>query len=91
MWDAENPQCYVPVMETPEHVQSARKAFLTENGGLLIPVIQGDYDPDWLKLQGADAPKIESGDMQQISRPLDHVALNIYTGTYVRSNGQRRL
>jgi len=84
---AENYYCSVPVMETPEHIAAARRAFRTENGGLLVPVITGAYDAAWLARQGADGPSVQDGDMKQISRPLDFVALNVYTGTFTRDNG----
>jgi beta-glucosidase len=82
---AENYHCCVPLMETPEHIAAARKAFRTGNGGLLVPVITGEYDPTWLAQQSGDAPKVEAGDMKQIARPLDLVALNVYTGSYTRA------
>ncbi|HEY3324458.1 MAG TPA: GH1 family beta-glucosidase [Planctomycetota bacterium] len=84
---AENVGCFVPAIETPENIAAARQAFRTENGALLVPVITGAYDPAWLEREGADAPKITEGDLKQISRPVDFVALNIYTGTYVRAAG----
>lgn len=85
---AENYHCCVPLMETPEHVAAARQAFRAGNGGFLVPVVTGAYDPLWLEQQGADAPKVEAGDMKQIARPLDFVALNVYTGSYTRAGGK---
>jgi len=84
---AENYRCFVPIMETPEHIAAAKKAFRTENGNLLVPVITGQYDPLWWERQGADVPEIKEGDLKQISRPLDIVALNVYTGTFARAAG----
>jgi len=84
---AENYQCFVPVAETPEAITAARRAFRVENGGMIVPVLTGAYDPDWLKNQEDAAPKFNDDDMKLISRPLDFVALNVYTGTYVRPGG----
>jgi beta-glucosidase len=82
---AENPSNYMPVMETPEHIDAARKCFLAHNGGMLVPVLTGKYDPLWFQLQHVTPPKVEAGDMEQISRPLDFVALNIYSGSFARA------
>jgi beta-glucosidase len=84
---AENPSNFVPLLETPEHIEAARRAFHAENGGMLIPVLTGKYDPVFLSVAGADAPQIKDGDLEQISRPLDLVALNIYSGCFVRPGG----
>ena len=83
---AENYRCYVPVMETVEHIAAAKKSFRVENGGMLVPILSGAYEPAWLAKQGEDVPIISDGDMAQISRPLDFLALNVYTGTFTRSH-----
>ena len=39
---AENPKVYVPVIETPEHIEAARKrAFREENAPFLTAVMEG--------------------------------------------------
>jgi beta-glucosidase len=81
---AENFSCHVPVMETPEHIAAARRSFLVGNGNMIVPIIKGEYNAEWLSDEGANAPQISPGDIKQISRPLDLVALNVYTGTFVR-------
>jgi beta-glucosidase len=85
---AENYQCIVPIAETPDEIAAARKAFRAENGAMIVPVTSGEYDPLWWQRQGADAPQVQAGDLKQIARPLDFVALNVYTGTLVRSDGK---
>jgi beta-glucosidase len=40
-----------------------------------------------LQREGANAPRIEPGDMKAIGSPLDFVGLNVYTPTYVRADG----
>ncbi len=83
---AENVSNYVPVMETPEHIEATRQAWRAANGGMIVPVMTGAYDPTWLARQGENAPNVEAGDMAQISRPLDLIALNIYSGAYVSAD-----
>ncbi len=47
--------------------------------------MEGKYPDEYLEHEGANAPKVEEGDMKAIGSPLDFVGLNIYTPTYVRA------
>ena len=83
----ENFNSYVPVMETPEHIEAAKKAFvsLEHNGVILVPALIGRYDPKlWAEL-GKDAPDVQDGDLKTIAQPLDALGFNVYTGSYVRA------
>ena len=84
---AENFSPFVPVIETPEHIEATRLAFTrTEaNGAIITPLLTGKYDPFWLAQQGAEAPDIRPGDMETIHQKLDGLGFNCYTGTYVRA------
>ncbi|MDD2798581.1 MAG: GH1 family beta-glucosidase [Bacteroidales bacterium] len=84
---AENYESYVPVFETPETIEAAKKAFMREekNGGIIIPILTGKYDEGWLQDVGANAPTILSGDMNIIGQPLDELGFNCYMGNYVRA------
>lgn len=77
----------VPLIESPEHIAAAQKAFgsLLSNGGIIFPVLTGAYNPDLLEKLGADAPEIQDGDLKNIHQPLDAIGLNIYFGSYVRA------
>jgi beta-glucosidase len=46
--------------------------------------MEGKYTDAYLAREGANAPKVEPGDMKAISSPLDFVGLNVYTADYVR-------
>lgn len=48
-------------------------------------VCLGRYPEDGLRLFGADAPKVASGDMETIAQPLDFYGVNIYSGEPVRA------
>ncbi len=50
----------------------------------------GRYPEDGLARFGADVPKIEPGDMEMISQPIDFYGVNIYSGEPVRAgdNGE---
>lgn len=83
----ENYNPFVPVIETPEHIEAARLAFNRSyaNGGIIVPVLTGQYDPFWLQQRGANAPDVRAGDMETIHQPLDALGFNCYTGSYVRA------
>lgn len=84
---AENPIIYVPVIENRENIEAARRATREGNAPFLTAVMEGKYTDHYLESEGANAPKIESGDMEIISSPLDFVGLNVYEPEYVRADG----
>ena len=76
----------MPVIESPEHIAAARRAFLSEvhNGTTLLPALVGRYDPVTLADLGGDAPDVQAGDLATINQPLDALGFNNYTGRFVR-------
>ena len=82
---AENATVYVPVIESPEHIEAARRATREGNAPFLTAVMEGKYTDRYLEHAGANAPKVEAGDMKAIGSPLDFVGLNVYTPEYVRA------
>lgn len=87
-----NYDAYIPVIETPENIAAAKRAFVAEehNGTVLVPALTGQYNPMTIETLGADAPKIQAGDMKIIGQPLDVLGYNIYTGSYVRAADNKR-
>ena len=83
---AENATVYVPVIESPEHIEAARRATREGNAPFLTAVMEGKYTDGYLEREGANAPKVEAGDMKIIGSPLDFVGLNVYTPEYVRAD-----
>jgi beta-glucosidase len=77
----------VPLSESPENIEAAKKAFPyhSGNGGMIYPVLTGSYSPALLEQLGNDAPDIQEGDLKIIHQPLDFLGLNIYTGAYIRA------
>ncbi|MFG6468439.1 GH1 family beta-glucosidase [Roseateles sp. BYS87W] len=75
----------IPVTETPADIAAAKAWFLEKNAHVLGAMHAGHYPADYLARAGADAPEVLPGDFELISRPTDHLGLNIYTGTYVRA------
>jgi len=82
-----NCDTFVPVVETPENIAAAKKAFLAEehNGTVIVPALTGKYGQEVLESLGKEAPEIREGDMEIIGQPLDVLGINLYTGNYVRA------
>ena len=87
---AENATVMVPVIETPEHIAAAQKAFREHNAPFLTALMEGRYLDSYLEHEGANAPRVQPGDMEAIGSKLDFVGLNVYTPTYVRADGSVR-
>jgi beta-glucosidase len=83
---ADNTTFYVPVIETAEHIAAAKKATRENNAMFLTAIMEGRYIDAYLEREGANAPKVQPGDMAAISSPLDFVALNIYAPHWVRAD-----
>jgi beta-glucosidase len=86
---AENPKVYVPIIETPEHIEAAKRALRQENAPFISTVLEGAYPAEYLEREGANAPKVESGDMAAIGSPLDFVGLNVYQPEYARADASK--
>ena len=50
------------------------------------PLFKGRYPADVLEFLGADAPRVEPGDMQHISTAMDFLGVNYYTRQIVSAN-----
>jgi beta-glucosidase len=83
---AENATVCVPVIESREHIEAAQRATREVNAPFLTAVMEGKYTDGYLQRTGANAPKVEVGDMKAIGSPLDFVGLNVYTPMYVRAD-----
>jgi beta-glucosidase len=82
---AENPKVYVPVIESAEHIEAAKRAFREENAAFLTAVMEGKYTDGYLRREGANAPKVEGDDLKIIGSQLDFVGLNAYQPEYARA------
>ena len=87
----------IPASDSAADVEAARRATFAvtkatedepiNNAWWMDPVYLGRYPEDGLALYGADAPKVEAGDMETISEPLDFQAFNTYNGKIIRATG----
>ena len=82
---AENAIPTCPVIETPEHIEAAAKAYRLENAQYLTVVMEGKYHELYLKRLGADAPKFTAEEMKAIGTPLDFIGLNVYNPAWIRA------
>ena len=80
---------------SPQHPATASQADQAsarlEDGKLLRwyadPLFKGQYPADVLAHLGADAPRIEAGDLQTINTPMDFLGINYYSRSVVSANG----
>jgi beta-glucosidase len=75
----------IPVTETDADIAAARAEYERTNGQLMGPVFRGHYPEVFLRTAGADAPRVEPGDMERIALPTDFLGLNVYAGNFVRA------
>jgi len=87
---ADNITATVPVYESAEQIDAARKAIREENAMFLTVVQEGRYTELYLKRLGADAPKFTAEEMSIIGSPMDFTGINIYQPTYVRADGSEK-
>ncbi|MFN3303372.1 MAG: GH1 family beta-glucosidase [Roseateles sp.] len=52
------------------------------------PIFRGAYPADAMAFVGADAPRIQPGDMARIQQPLDFLGLNFYTRSLFDAEGK---
>ena len=85
-----NPYVTVPLIETPEYIEAARKAFVRQNAYLNEPIFNGAYADWWLEEQGADRPDIREGDLGLISSPTDFIGHNVYFGAFTEPSADAK-
>ncbi|HWU03416.1 MAG TPA: GH1 family beta-glucosidase [Novosphingobium sp.] len=87
---ADNTVFYVPAIETPEHIEAAKRATRERNAMFLTAIMEGRYIDSYLAETGADAPRVEAGDFAAIASPLDFVAINVYAPEWARAADNAR-
>ena len=81
---AENSNICVPAIETPAYIAATRKAMRIVNAQYLTAIMEGSYADEYLKAEGANAPRFTAEEMKAIGTPLDFIGLNCYTPTWIR-------
>jgi len=73
-----NAEPVIPATDSPEDVEAARRRHLFHNGLFCDPIFAGAYPEEVMTAVGHLFPKIEPGDLEIISRPLDFFGINYY-------------
>lgn len=73
-----NAEPVVPTTDRPEDVAAARRRHLFHNGLFCEPIFAGAYPTEVVEAFEGIFPKIEPGDLEIISRPLDFLGINYY-------------
>jgi beta-glucosidase len=84
---AENIVTAVPVIETQENIEAAKKATRELNAGLLTVMMEGKYTDNYLNSLGPDVPEYTDEELKLIGSPLDFVGINVYLANkYVQAS-----
>ena len=79
---ANNPCIVIPVLETEETIDAARKATRLNNACCHTAIEEGRYPDEFLEQVGPDAPRFTDEEMKIIATPTDFTGLNVYKGQY---------
>ncbi|GHC05330.1 beta-glucosidase [Cerasicoccus arenae] len=90
---APNCSAAIPVSESAEDVETARKDFFKVSSGTFFnnslwsdPVYLGRYPEEAAEVFGADWPDFDDGDMTLIAQPLDFIGYNCYSGYLIKAS-----
>ena len=76
-----------PATDRPEDIAQARLEDGRSVRWYMDPLFKGSYPHDVLDHLGADAPRIEPGDLADIATPMDFLGVNYYTRSVVSASG----
>lgn len=92
---APNSGAPVPVEETKENIEAARKQYFSFGEGETAwsgsvsmysdPIILGKFPEEGIERFGKDMPEYTNEDMELISQPIDFLGQNIYSGYFVKA------
>ena len=79
-----------PGSDRPEDVAAARRWDGAFNRWFLDPIHGQGYPADLLAWYGADAPRVEPGDLEAMAVPTDFLGVNYYTRRLIVADPERR-
>jgi beta-glucosidase len=82
----DNSRFPMPVYETKENIDAAKKAFISLNSQILMPLMTGKYSDLFLKREKDNVPDFTESEMKIISSPLDFIGYNYYQSPMVRAS-----
>lgn len=78
---------FTPSFPAEPLLEADRRAARIDDGlstrWYMDPVFRGQYPADVIEYLGADAPKIQPGDLALIQQPLDFLGVNFYTRSFI--------
>ncbi len=89
---AENFHTYTPIIETEAHIAATRRAFALDeaNGAIIMPILTGRYDPEWVEKMDGAAPTVTDAELKDIGTPIDILGFNCYQGAFVKAADNAR-
>jgi len=81
---------FAPASSSSADYEAAKQAYVDgrNTGFWTHPIFKGAYPERIRKTMWKNAPKVEAGDMQVISAPLDFLGLNLYRARLIRAKGK---
>ncbi|MCA0983743.1 beta-glucosidase [Halobacillus yeomjeoni] len=75
-----------PFSPAEEDVNAARRGMMWQKEWFMDPVFKGSYPEELTSIFENDnaSPKVEDGDFELISQPIDFMGINYYTGSLAR-------
>ena len=83
---AENFVAGTPVFNSETHIKASAQATRILNAHYLTVIMEGKYPEEYLRREGANAPKFTEADLKIIGSPIDLVGANIYNPTFIRAD-----
>ncbi len=83
---AENFVSGTPVFNAEPHIKAGAQATRILNAQYLTVIMEGKYPDEYLRREGANAPRFTEQDLKIIGSPLDLIGANIYNPTFVRTS-----
>ena len=85
----------LPATNQPHDIEAARRMYFAATAPTMWniswwadPIILGRYPEDGVQAHAAAMPRIQAGDMELISQPIDYLAHNCYNGYPVRADAK---
>ncbi|HEX8917238.1 MAG TPA: GH1 family beta-glucosidase [Chloroflexota bacterium] len=80
-----------PATDEPADVKAASNVDGTSNRLFLDPIFRGTYPADIVELYREQQPRIEQGDLETISAPIDFLGINNYFRQIVRADPEKQV
>jgi beta-glucosidase len=69
---------HIPASDRQEDIDACQRTYESGTGLYTRPIFQGHYPQELMEWYGSMAPRVEPGDMEIISTPIDYLGINYY-------------